>query len=470
MKDINNSIYVRLHLSYVYCTFAVRVPKDTTNFSPAKLHIEALHEIHKHDESIIVFDYSGKEKVNFEIAMTDTKYKETFHPVEKRIGRNPGWISISHEIFLTIKTSECKEKIFPFLKKNKIFLYINQKPGLEHFAAVGVLFGPNPDFTWRDELATILIETMKPIVTDEEKQILGATVTNEPKIILSLNIQAIGNQTTTSVALEVRVPTELKKNYINIIERMYEKAQEGEIVIPNKLGKFFPYYMKSKMPEVFNYLMRQQNAEMMNTTIIPIFGYTPDVQKQQINVDGESTTVELAMATTQNIIRIEATPSTWNLHKYLVVVKTDKKPSVLKAIQHIFRQIDGPLGNQPKNFPIPRCSGSKKIIKNAPTPAEDTDIDKTTTAYMVSLETLALANNPQDAGPSSPPKRHRKLTISYASAAKSGIINNTEKQSEASTSIQNKGTVTPDSGNTQDSDNLQSKSRHPKTSTPSCKK
>jgi hypothetical protein len=177
----------------VKVTFAVCVPKDTTDFSPAKLHLEALHEIHKVDESLIVFNFSGKVKVNFETAMTDNQYRELFQPVEKRIGRNPGWINISHEIYLTTKASKCKEKIFPYLKKNKIFLYINPKPGLEHFAAIGVLFGPNPDYTWRDELATLLIETMKPVVSEEEKAALGTTDNNEPKLILSLNIQAIGN-------------------------------------------------------------------------------------------------------------------------------------------------------------------------------------------------------------------------------------------------------------------------------------
>jgi hypothetical protein len=239
----------------VKVTFAVRVPKDTTNFSPAKLHLEALHEIHKIDDSLIVFNFSGEVKVNFETSMSDAQYKEFFHPLEKRIGRIPGWISISHEVYLTRKASECKEQIFPFLKKNKIFLYINPKPGLEHFAAIGVLFGPNPDFTWRDELATLLIDTMKVTISDEEKQILGVTDSNEPKIILSLNIQAIGNktadQTTTSVALEVRVPTEHKRTYIEIIERLYEKEQDEEIIIPSKLGKFFPYYMKSKKNRSF---------------------------------------------------------------------------------------------------------------------------------------------------------------------------------------------------------------------------
>jgi hypothetical protein len=64
---------LELTMKKVKVTFAVRVPKDTTNFSPAKLHLEALHEIHKFDESLIVFDYCGKSKVNFETAVTDTQ-------------------------------------------------------------------------------------------------------------------------------------------------------------------------------------------------------------------------------------------------------------------------------------------------------------------------------------------------------------------------------------------------------------
>jgi hypothetical protein len=66
-----------LSMKKVKVTFAVRVPKDTTNFSPAKLHLEALHEIHKFNGSLIVFDHSGEAKVNFETSMTDMQYKET---------------------------------------------------------------------------------------------------------------------------------------------------------------------------------------------------------------------------------------------------------------------------------------------------------------------------------------------------------------------------------------------------------
>jgi hypothetical protein len=291
-----------VNMKKVKVTFAIRVPKDTTSFSPAKIHIDALHEMHKFDELLIIFNHDGNKTINIKAAMTDAKYKESFKPIEKRVGRGTGWISISHEIFMMSKAAECKESIFPFLKKNKAFLYVNPKHGLEHFMAIGVLFSPNPDYTWHDELAELLIEMMKSVVTDEENNILGSTGTNEPKIILSLNIQMIRNSIptqTTLVALKIRVPNEKQKIYIDILKHLYEKAEEGEAIIPNKLGKFFPYYMKSKMPEVFNFLMRQQNTDMADTTVIPIFGYTPEAQKQQIHINREETTVELAMATTK---------------------------------------------------------------------------------------------------------------------------------------------------------------------------
>jgi hypothetical protein len=145
----------------VRLTLTIRAPKDTSSFSPAKLHIETLHEIHKFDDTLLVFNTTGDTRINIESPISEARYKEIFQPVEKRLGRGPSsTISISHNIFLTGKANECKEAIFPFLKKNKIFIYFNPKPGLEHFSAIGVLFGPNPDYTWRDELADLLVDTM----------------------------------------------------------------------------------------------------------------------------------------------------------------------------------------------------------------------------------------------------------------------------------------------------------------------
>jgi hypothetical protein len=420
----------------VRVTLTIRSTKNS-DFNPAKLHIDTLHEMHKFDESLIVFNTTGDTKINIESSISESRYKELFKPMEKAHKNGQFTVSISHYVYLTEKASACKEAIFPFIKKNKVFVYFNPKPGLEHFTAIGVLFGPNPDFTWRDELADLLIDTLKSEITLDESQKIGTTEKGEPKLILSLNVQTVGISKptpTSSVALEIRVPTGLERVYTSLLERLYEKAEDEELIIPNKLGKFFPYYMKSKMPDVFNFLLRQQNAEMQKTTIIPIFGYTPAARKQQITIDGENTTVELAVATTKDIIRIEATPSTWNLHKYLVVVENKNKATVQKAIQSIFRKISEPLENQPPNFPFPRCGGRENATANDQLTEniEEKPVtpETTMTAYMIKLETMALAQNPQDAGPTSPPKRHRKFTISYAGAVKSGIIKSPTNQND----------------------------------------
>jgi hypothetical protein len=440
-------------MNKVKVTFAIRVPKDTTSFAPAKMHLDTLHEIHKHDESLMVFNTARDTKINAEEPMSDMKYKEMFNPVEKRIGRGPGWIRISHVIFLSGKAADCKEAIFPYLKRNKIFMYINPKPGLKHFSAIGVLFGPHPEYTWRDELATLLVETIRSEITDDEANQLGHTGDNKPKIILSLNSQTIGSSTSekiSSVALEVRVPSGKERIYIDILKWLYEKAETEEIIISTTLGNFFPYYMKSKLPEVYNFLMQQQNANMARTTIIPIFGYTNEARNFPIKINGEDTTVKLALATTEDIIRIEATPSTWNLFKYLVIVKVEKKDKVMRDIKKNFGLIDKPLEKQPTNFPIPRSGGSKKTPAKLPINYETKEESKIT-AYMTSLETLARANNPQEAGPASPSRRHRKFTISYASAAKHGFLEEPTTANSSQTQQINALKITPDM-NSQDSE------------------
>lgn len=199
---------------------------------------------------------------------------------------------------------------------------------------------------------------------------------------------------------------------------------------------------------------------MTSTTIIPIFGYTPEARKQQIELDGEQTTVELAIAATKNIIRIEATPSTWNLHKYLVVADVKNKDTVQKEIKKIFGKIAVELKQQPPNFPYPRCGGSEKSTLTFERQVQTED--KTTSSYMVGLEMLAMAQNPQDAGPTVPPKRHRKMTISYANAAKAGILRNHDnaRQFPTSTSNHNAQKIIQDNYNTtQDSTETNSTQR-----------
>jgi hypothetical protein len=200
----------------VRVTMTIRAPKDTSNFSPAKLHIDTLHEMHKFDDTLLVFNTSGDTKVNIKAPITETRYKDLFKPVEKYHGRIAlSTVSIAHDIYMTGKTNECKEAIFPFLKKNKIFMYFNPKPGLEHFTAIGVLFGPNPDFTWRDELSDLLIDTMKNEITQEEIQEIGKTEDGQPKLLLSLNIQTLGISKPTETIVTKHPNARNKQTYGN---------------------------------------------------------------------------------------------------------------------------------------------------------------------------------------------------------------------------------------------------------------
>jgi hypothetical protein len=75
---------------------------------------------------------------------------------------------------------------------------------------------------------------------------------------------------------------------------------------------------------------------------------------------------------------------------------------------------------------------------------------------MVSLETLALANNPQDAGQMSPPKCHQKFTILYAHAAKSGILKKSDSAGMLNEEKNMAGTVVTPNTNTEDSESATS--------------
>jgi hypothetical protein len=107
---------IDMTMKKVRVTLSIRIPSDASTFSPAKLHIDTLHEMHKFDESLIVFNADGDTKINIESNMSETRYKENFRPIEKSTSRGPSSISISHDIFLTAKANDCKEAIFPFLK------------------------------------------------------------------------------------------------------------------------------------------------------------------------------------------------------------------------------------------------------------------------------------------------------------------------------------------------------------------
>jgi hypothetical protein len=59
---------------------------------------------------------------------------------------------------------------------------------------------------------------------------------------------------------------------------------------------------------------------------------------------------------------------------------------------------------------------------------------------MATLESMMLAKNPQDAGPTEPPTRQRKITISYAGAVKAGILKPSQATNNRSNTSQDNDT------------------------------
>jgi hypothetical protein len=91
---------------------------------------------------------------------------------------------------------------------------------LEHFAPIGVLFGPHPELAWRQTITDRLIATMKADTTDDDCKKLNSTI-QEPNLVLTIVPQQISNpkhNQTKSIALEVRVPAAHESVYIDMID------------------------------------------------------------------------------------------------------------------------------------------------------------------------------------------------------------------------------------------------------------
>jgi hypothetical protein len=171
--------------------------------------------------------------------------------------------------------------MIPFLKKHRVFILFNQKDGLEHFTAIRVMFGPHPELTWRQDIIEKIEKTMKADITEEDCKELGTNL-QSPKIVISMVPQQISNPKyakTTSIALEIRVPADHEKTYLEILDRLNERASnlddgEVDITLDDRLGMFFPYYAKRSGPKLYDSLMKKQNTDMNCISAIPIFGLT----------------------------------------------------------------------------------------------------------------------------------------------------------------------------------------------------
>jgi hypothetical protein len=75
-----------------------------------------------------------------------------FIPREKIFPNGGGQVRVAHYVLSEISSFN-KTLMIPYLQTNKVFIYFNQREGLEHFSAIGVMFGPHPDYTWRQNLS-----------------------------------------------------------------------------------------------------------------------------------------------------------------------------------------------------------------------------------------------------------------------------------------------------------------------------
>jgi hypothetical protein len=173
----------------------IRIPKDVpTDFSAAEVHYATIRELSKQDSNIIVLDLKGVNQVNIHKSLSPDKYKDLFQPQERAFNNGTAQVSIAHCV-LSENEGFNKALLIPFLKKNNVFLYFNQKEGLEHFSAIGVLFGPHPELTWRQDIVEKIEKTMKADITEDECKALNTTL-QAPKIVISMTPQRSATQST----------------------------------------------------------------------------------------------------------------------------------------------------------------------------------------------------------------------------------------------------------------------------------
>jgi phosphatidylglycerophosphatase A len=397
-------------------TIMIRVPSDAAaDYSAAEVHIATIRELGKQDANMIVLDHKGTSHVNIHKAFGHDKYKEFFQPREKPFRNGSVQVSVAHHI-LTENTSFNKALLIPFLKQNNVYIFFNQKDGLEHFAAIGVLFGPHPEIAWRQTIVEQMEKTiMAEIITSGDNQTDNST----PKVVLSIVPQQISNpkyNNTKSVALEVRVPADKEALYIEILDRLNERAvtkddDEVDIVMDETIGTFFPYYAKRNKPELFDLLMRKQNFALNATSAIPLFGYTQQVKDYEIEKNGLKQSVQKLIWNHPNILAIEPTASSATLGKYMILADRDGKEEVEEFIDEIFDTIPD-MENQPENFSKPRRGGKaikKNRISNIPNYLKKLE-------ESVSIDQMLTDDDSEYSA--SPPARSRRPTISYAQATK----------------------------------------------------
>jgi hypothetical protein len=399
-------------------TIMIRVPSNAAaDYSAAETHIATIRELSKQDANLIVLNHEGKSHVNIHKSFGEAKYKEFFKPREKLFKTGTVQVSVAHYV-LTENQSFNKALLIPFLKKHSVYIFFNQKDGLEHFAAIGVLFGPHPELAWRQSIVEQLERTIQAeIITAGDK--LDSNNSDRPNVVISLVPQQISNpkhNQTKSIALEVRVPADQETKYIEILDRLNERTasmekDEVDIVMDEKIGTFFPYYAKRQKAELFDMLMRRQNFEMTVTSAIPLFGYTQQAKDTEVEHEGILQTVQAIIWNHSSVLAIEPTASSATLGKYILLVDREFKVNVEDFVDEIFERIPE-LNDQPENFKKPQRGGNafkKNRLNNIAN-------------YLKNLEESVLIDqmltDDDSEYSASPPMRSRCPTISYAQPTK----------------------------------------------------
>jgi hypothetical protein len=399
-------------------TVIIRIPKDNSaEFSVADVHSATVRELSKQDSNLVVLDSKGVNHINIYKELSTEKYKEVFQPREKSFANGTAQVSIAHYI-LSETESFNKALLLPFLKKNGVFIYFNQKEGLEHFTAIGVLFGPHPELAWRQSYVEKIEKTMKADITPDECKEINTNHSN-PKIVISMVPQQISNprhSKTTSLALEIRVPAAHERTYLNILERLNERKStledgEADITLDDRLGIFFPYHAKRSRPKLFDSLMIKQNSEMNSVSAIPLFGITTNVLEYEIvDKQGNKASVHNWIFDHPNIISMETTASTTDLGKYMLVVDRECKDIVEDYIDELLRQIPE-LEENSTPFKHPQRGGN--AYKN-----REVNIENYLNKLEEKINEELSYYEEEDLSTSPPPPRPKRLTISYAQAMK----------------------------------------------------
>lgn len=422
---------MRSAMKQTQLTVTIRISPDAADdYSAAETHIATIKEISKQDSNLVVLDYKGNSHVNVHKPFSEEKYKENFQPREKKLPNGMIQVSVAHHILSNV-TNFNKALLLPFLKKNRVYIHFNQKEGLEHFAAIGVFFGPHPELSWRNDIVEKIEKTMRADITEDECKAIDTQLQN-PKIVISMVPQQISNlkyNQTKSVALEIRVPADHEGTYLNILDRLNERAStlpEGEvdITLDDGMGIFFPYYAKRSRPNLFDSLMKKQNAEMNAVSAIPIFGMTDEAMDTEITSNsGTKKTTYQWITGHDNVIKMERTASAKEVGKYILIVDRHSKEEVEDFIDNLLEQIPE-QGDNIGPFKKPQRGGNafqKKRVNNINNYLNKLEKRISADISMLDDETLSAT----------PPHRPKRMTISYAQAAKRlSFDNGKEKKDE----------------------------------------